>query len=139
MQDEVFPCGVRGLFSLLSVGDVAGFPVRPQLIVPDDLSDVSKPVVVHIQRVNATVGAIDRVEEVRLTVYGFQPLQSQDIAEAIISYVTGDGVSSPPFEDVPSFYFDSIRQRVGPSAMDWPDQIFPVAMTLDIRARPISF
>lgn len=141
MEAAVFPDALRGLYALLAeVGEVADHVIRPELIVPADYSDHTAPVAVHLQRVNTAEGHIDRIEEIRLTVYGFTPLQSQDIGEAIISIITGDGVETPPSPDSAGFYFDSIRQRVGPASMDWPtDQVFPVSMSVDVRARPISF
>lgn len=141
MEAAVFPDGLRGIWALLAeAGEAAGHLIRPELIVPADYSETGAPVVVHLQRVNTTEGAVDRVEEIRFTVYGFTPLQSQDIGEAVISYITGDGVESPPSPDSAGFFFDYIRQRVGPSSLDWPtDQVFPVSATVDVRARPITF
>ena len=147
METLVYPDGLRGLYSLLDGFEVNGHQVRPQFIVPANYADYDLPTVVHLQRINATQGHEDRVEEVRLTVYAFNPLHSQDIAEAILSYICGDGISTPAVdESIPgasdgaaAFYFDEIRQRVGPSSMDWPtDQVFPVSMSVDLRARPMT-
>ena len=141
MEAAVFPDALRGIYALLAeAGEAAGHRIRPELIVPSDYSNVDAPVVVHVQRVNTTEGAVDRVEEIRFTVYGFTPLQSQDIGEAIISYITGDGIETPPSPDSAGFYFDHIRQRIGPASIDWPtNQVFPVSATVDARARPMFF
>ena len=147
METIVYPDGLRGIHALLRDFEVNGHQIRPYFITPTNYADHDKPVVVHIQRINATEGHEDRVEEVRLTVYAFNPLHSQDLAEAILSYICGDGVTTPAVpESTPgagdgaaAFYFDEIRQRVGPSSMDWPtDQVFPVSMSVDLRARPMT-
>ena len=146
METIVYPDGLRGINALLRGFEFRDFQVRPQFIVPPNYADHNLPIVVHIQRINATEGHEDRVEEVRLTVYAFNPLHSQDIAEAILAYICGDGVQTPAVpESTPgagdgaaAFYFDEIRQRVGPSSLDWPtDQVFPVSTTVDCRARPM--
>ena len=147
METIVYPDGLRGINSLLRGFEFRDFQIRPQFIVPVNYSDDSLPIVVHLQRINATEGHEDRVEEVRLTVYAFNPLHSQDIAEAILSYICGDGVTTPAVPEsvegladgAAAFYFDEIHQRVGPSSMDWPsDQVFPVSMSVDLRARPMT-
>lgn len=139
METIVYPDAVRGIVALLRDVEIAGYPVRPELLVPADYGDHTAPVVVHVQQVNAIEGSVDRVQEVRLTVYGHQPLASQDITEAVLSLITGDGVTTPATESSAEFYFDSIRQRVGPSMLAWPtDQVFPATASVDVRARPMS-
>lgn len=147
METLVYPDALRGINALLREFEFRHFRIRPQFIVPANYADFDRPVVVHLQRINATEGHEDRVEEIRYTVYAFNPLHSSDIAEAIMSYICGDGVTTPAFTEsspgagdgAAAFYFDYIRQRVGPSALDWPtDQVFPVSATVDVRARPIN-
>lgn len=138
METLVYPDALRGIVALLREFDV--YPVRPELIVPTDYYNHEGPTVVHVQQINSTEGTVDRVQEVRLTAYGHQPLQSQDIIEAILAYITGDGIYTPAIPDLTdAFYFDSIRQRLGPSMLDWPtDQVFPASATVDARARPMN-
>lgn len=146
METIVYPDAVRGIISL--VGEAAEeIGVRPQLIVTDDYADYNLDPIAHVQQVNSTVGDVDRVQEVRITVYGHQPLASQDAAEKILSYITGEGITTPAkpessggaSDGAAAFYFDSIEQRVGPSMMEWPtDQVFPASVTLDVRARPMT-
>lgn len=141
MDPAVYPDALRGLYVLLAdAGEAAGHLIRPELIVPVNYSDHNLPVVVHLQQINTSEGQVDRVEEIRITVYGFTPLQSKDICEAVLSYITGDGVSTPATPESAEYYFDHVRQRLGPSALDWPtDQVFPVSAQVDVRARPMSF
>lgn len=139
METLVYPDAVRGIIALLR-GVADELDIRPELFVPTDYGDYAQSPVAHIQSINATEGDIDRVQEVRITVYGFQPLASQDAAEKILTLITGDGIVTPAIENLTdSFYFDSIEQRTGPSLLDWPtDQVFPVSAQVDCRARPIN-
>lgn len=148
MDPDVYPDSLRGLWALLRDFDDGGLSVRPEFIVPANYTDHSLPAVVHLQRTNSTVGHDDRVDEVRFTVYGLNPLWSGDACAQILSYICGDGVVTPAVPEsrpgaadgAAAFFFDSIEQRVGPSSLAWhSDEVFPVSATVDVRSRPISF
>jgi len=138
MENLIYPDGVRGVVSLLRGEEYAGLPLHPVVQVPEDVFNNTSRAVVHVQRMNVTEGDGERVEEVRLVVYGRSPLESQDIAEAILSMIVGHGVTTPASQTSAAFYFDSIRQRVGPSAINYPnDSVFPASAAVDLRSRPI--
>ena len=139
METLVYPDATRGVLALLDGVTILDYPLRAVAVVPANVFTPSDDVVTHVERVNVSEGVIDRVEEVRLTVYGRTPLESQDITEAIVSYLTGDGIETPAIEGfADAFYFDSIRQRVGPSVITYPsDTVFPASAVVAARARPM--
>ena len=142
LEGTTFPDAVRGVEALLDGVDLMGFRLRPVLWLPDDAFSprTDGAVTVHVQREAITVGAVDRVEEVRLTVYGPDPLTSSDLAEAILAFICGRGIETPATEHSDSFYFDSIDQRVGPTPLDYPNtSVFPVVTVVAARARPMTF
>lgn len=137
----VFPDAVRGVEALLDV-EILGHTLHPVLHLPADVFEPTddERVVVHVQRDAVDQGAVDRVEEVRYTVYGASLLDSTDLAEAILSFISGDGVQTPAVPDhAAAFYFDSIRHRIGPTPLDYPNNtVFPVVTVVACRARPMS-
>lgn len=139
METLVYPDATRGVLALLDGVTILGRELRPVVIVPADAMQPGDDAIVHVERVNVTEGAIDRVEEVRLTVYGRTPLESQDIAEAIVSYICGTDIETPAIEGFAAeFYFDSIDQRVGPTVITYPsDTVFPASAVVAARARPM--
>lgn len=141
MAGAVFPDAVRGVEALLTDVQLLDVPLRPVLHLTADpftpLEDGA--VTVHIQRDAITTGDIDRVEEVRFTVYGTDVLTSSDLAEAILALICGEGIESPWTEHSAPFYFDNIDQRIGPSPLEYPNaSVFPVVTVVAVRARPMN-
>lgn len=139
METLVYPDATRGVIALLDGATVLDHVLRPVIVVPADVFEPGETTVVHVERGAVTEGGIDRIEEVHFTVYGRTPLESQDIAEAIVSHVTGEGLETPALEGFTAgFYFDSIRQRIGPTIITYPsDQVFPASAVVAARARPM--
>lgn len=133
----VYPDGVRGFCSLLDGADILGHTIAARVIVPVDYA-TSDETVVHFSRMSTNEGAVDRVEELRMVVYGPSVFESTDVAEAILSIITGDGIVTPASDYSDEFLFDWVRQRTGPAPVDYPlENVIPVAATFAACARPI--
>ena len=138
-EQLIYPDAVRGFCSLLDGADILGHTVAARVIVPVDYA-TSDETVVHLSRMTTNEGHLDRVEEVRMVVYGPSVFESTDIAEAILSIITGDAITTPESDYSAEFLFDWVRQRTGPATVDYPnDNIIPVAATFAACARPIDF
>lgn len=138
-EQLVYPDGVRGFCSLLEGADILGHSILPVVIVPVDYAERDETVV-HISRMSTNEGPIDRTEELRMVVYGGSVLGSTDVAEAILSLITGDAIATPSSDSSAPFLFDWVRQRTGPAPIDYPSEnVYPVAATFSACARPIIF
>lgn len=138
-EQLIYPDAVRGFCSLLDGADILGNKIAARVIVPLDYAS-SDETVVHISRMSTNEGAVDRTEEVRMVVYGPSVFESTDVAEAILSIITGDLIVTPESDYSAEFLFDWVRQRTGPAPVDYPNEnVIPVAATFAACARPINF
>lgn len=138
-EQLIYPDAVRGFCALLDGADILGHKIAARVIVPLDYA-TSDETVVHFSRMTTSEGAVDRVEEIRMVVYGPSVFESTDIAEAILSIITGDGIVTPESDYSAEFLFDWVRQRTGPAPVDYPNEnIIPVAATFAACSRPIYF
>lgn len=140
MEDiEVWPDAQRGIHSLLAGVELMDFTLVPS--ANPRREDFAEPdsVVVHLETVDTREGDIDRVQEIRLTVYGPSTYQSKDLYEAILSLISGEDIESPALHNWPRFYFDKIKRNIGPSTPNYPDdKLFPAMGTVYCTARPMA-
>lgn len=135
----VYPDAVRGFCALLDGADILGHKIAARVVVPLDYAD-SPETVVHFSQMSTNEGVLDRTAEVRMVVYGPSVFASTDIAEAILSIITGDAIRTPASDYSSEYLFDWVRQRTGPSTVDYPNaNVIPVAATFAACARPINF
>lgn len=135
----VWPDAQRGIHSLLEGREILGFTLQPEA-TPDrlDFEDAQK-VVVQLETVDTREGDIDRVQEIRLTVYGPTVYVSRDIYEQILSLISGIDIDSPALHNWPVFYFDEIRRGQGPSSPSYSDKNYsPATGTVFVTARPMA-
>lgn len=140
MEDiEVWPDAERGIYALLEDVELLGFVLKPSASPSRHSFEDKRLIVVQLETVNTREGDADRVQEVRLTVYGPSRYQATDLFEAILSYISGEDIETPPLHNWPGYYFDSIHRDRGPSSPPYPDNtISPAVGTVLCTARPMA-
>lgn len=138
IDQPVWPDAVRGIGAMLRGQQIEGRTIRPVTIVESDLY-TTDDLIVHLEKHRTTTGGIDRVTEVRITVYGPTVTGSDDMAEAIVASICDVDVETPDTEGAASFYFDAIEPREGPAPASVPadSAVFPSVAVVAVRARPM--
>lgn len=135
----VWPDAQRGIHAMIEGVELMGFELVPSANPSREDFAGEQSVVVQLETADTREGDVDRVQEVRLTVFGPSTYQSKDIFEAVLSYISGTDIETPAMHTWPSFYFDEIHRNQGPSSPAYPDDtLYPAMGTVLCRARPMA-
>lgn len=139
IEGAIWPDPMRGLYVLLDGATILDRNIQPQFVLPADVYNQTETVYVHLVKHHVQTSSIDRVTEVRVTVYGRTPTESDDLAEAILVYACGEDIETPETRDAAPYYFDYIEHRDGPIPQSYPgDTVSPSVMTVAVGARPMN-